>query len=62
MDALDYIIEAQQRGMIPFKFNTTNLMVLELGVRTKGKCLKCGRIIGRGVWMHEKTCKGAEHK
>jgi len=23
-----------------------------------GFCMRCGRHIGQGVWMHQKTCKG----
>lgn len=52
MDALDYIIEAQQRGILP---------TLE-ATKVKGKCRHCGKIVGRGVWMHEKTCKDAKQK
>jgi len=26
--------------------------------RRPGFCMRCGRHIGKGVWMHQKTCKG----
>jgi len=26
--------------------------------RRPGFCMRCGRHIGQGVWMHQKTCKG----
>lgn len=27
-------------------------------VAKPGFCLRCGKHIGQGVWMHQKTCKG----
>jgi hypothetical protein len=28
-------------------------------VRRVGFCIKCGKRIGRGLWIHEKNCKNA---
>jgi hypothetical protein len=50
VNALDYIMEAQQRGLY------------DNPPKIKGKCRHCGKIIGRGVWAHEKACKAAKAK
>lgn len=52
MDPLDFLIEAEERGLYIDPPPRVPIVV------PKGQCVKCGRHIGRGIWRHEKNCRG----
>lgn len=54
-DALSFIIEAQELGLLP-GFPEPRLTLAEWPEKVPGHCRYCGKPMARGIWAHEKSC------
>jgi hypothetical protein len=52
-DAFDYVLEAELLGL----YEEKRPLPAPTAPAIKGTCRHCGKVVGRGVWAHEKHCK-----